>query len=136
MAMNMGGDDYITKPFSLDVVIVKMQAVLRRTYTYYTDTQVIQAGEVILNLNDSTLLYQGEAIELTKNEYRILTVLMNRKNTIVSRDEIMKHLWDSESFIDDNTLTVNINRLRKKLEDKGIKELIQTKKGMGYLIHD
>jgi len=134
--MNMGGDDYITKPFSLDVVIVKMQAVLRRTYTYYTDTQVMQAGEVILNLNDSTLLYQGEAIELTKNEYRILTVLMNRKNTIVSRDEIMKHLWDSESFIDDNTLAVNINRLRKKLEDKGIKELIQTKKGMGYLIHD
>lgn len=136
MAMNMGGDDYITKPFSLDVVIVKMQAVLRRTYTYYTDTQVLKASEVILNLNDSTLLYQGEAIELTKNEYRILTMLMKHKNTIVSRDDIMKHLWDSESFIDDNTLTVNINRLRKKLEDKGIKELIQTKKGMGYIIHD
>lgn len=136
MAMNMGGDDYITKPFSLDIVIVKMQAVLRRTYTYYTDTQVMKVGEVILNLNDSTLLHKGEAIELTKNEYRILTMLMNHKNTIVPRDDIMKHLWDSESFIDDNTLTVNINRLRKKLEDKGIKELIQTKKGMGYMIHD
>ncbi|MDF2800881.1 MAG: two component transcriptional regulator, winged helix family [Anaerocolumna sp.] len=136
MAMNMGGDDYITKPFSLDIVIVKMQAILRRTYTYYTDTQVMTVGDVILNLNDSTLLYQGEAIELTKNEYRILTMLMNHKNTIVSRDDIMKHLWDSESFIDDNTLTVNINRLRKKLEDKGIKEWIQTKKGMGYMIRD
>jgi two-component system, OmpR family, response regulator protein BraR/BceR len=136
MAMNMGGDDYITKPFSLDIVIVKIQALLRRTYTYYTDSQVMQAGEIILNLNDSTLLFGEEVVELTKNEYRIMTVLMNHKNAIVSRDDIMKHLWDSESFIDDNTLTVNINRLRKKLEDRGIKELIQTKKGMGYMIHD
>lgn len=136
MAMNLGGDDYITKPFALDIVIVKIQAILRRSYTYYTDSQIMRVGEVILNLNDSTLLYKGEALELTKNEYKILTVLMNHKNTIVSRDDIIKHLWDSESFIDDNTLTVNINRLRKKLEDNGIKELIQTKKGMGYMIHD
>lgn len=136
MAMNMGGDDYITKPYSMDIVIVKIQAVLRRAYTYYTDAQVIKVGEVILNLNDTTLLYKGETLELTKNEFRILSLLMNRKNTVVSRDDIMKYLWDSESFIDDNTLTVNINRLRKKLEDHGILEFIQTKKGMGYMIHD
>lgn len=136
MAMNMGGDDYITKPFSMDIVIAKIQAILRRTYMYDTDSQNIMVGEVILNLNDSTILYKNEPIELTKNEFRILTQLMNHKNTIVSRDDIMKHLWDSESFIDDNTLTVNINRLRKKLEEYGIKEFIQTKKGMGYMIHD
>lgn len=136
MAMNMGGDDYITKPFSMDIVIVKIQAILRRTYTYDTDAQFIKVGEVILNLNDSTILYKNEPIELTKNEYRILTLLMNQRNIIVSRDDIIKHLWDSESFIDDNTLTVNINRLRKKLEEYGIKEFIQTKKGMGYMVHD
>lgn len=136
MAMNMGGDDYITKPFSLEVAIVKMQAMLRRTYSYHTDTQIIKVGRVILNINDSTLLHEGDIIELTKNEYRILYLLMKQKNVIVSRDDIMKYLWESESFIDDNTLTVNINRLRKKLEDRDIKDLIQTKKGMGYIIHD
>ncbi|MFV0343279.1 MAG: response regulator transcription factor [Anaerocolumna sp.] len=136
MAVNMGGDDYITKPFSLEVAIVKMQAMLRRTYSYHTDTQIIKVGRVILNINDSTLLHEGDIIELTKNEYRILYLLMKQKNVIVSRDDIMKYLWESESFIDDNTLTVNINRLRKKLEDRDIKDLIQTKKGMGYIIHD
>ncbi|MGB8453776.1 MAG: response regulator transcription factor [Anaerocolumna sp.] len=136
MAMNMGGDDYITKPFSLDIVIVKIQAVLRRTYDYYRVIQTIEVKGVILNLKDTSLSFQNLKIELTKNEYRILRLLMDNKNNIVSREEIMKNLWDSDSFIDDNTLTVNVNRLRKKLENLGLVDFISTKKGMGYLIHD
>jgi two-component system, OmpR family, response regulator protein BraR/BceR len=136
MAMNMGGDDYITKPFSLDIVIAKIQAILRRTYTYYTDTQSIEVKGVILNLNDTMLHFKEQRIELTKNEYRIMKILMENKNKIVTREQIMKSLWDSDSFIDDNTLTVNVNRLRKKLEDYGLNEFINTKKGLGYIIHD
>lgn len=135
MAMNMGGDDYITKPFSMDILVVKIQALLRRTYTYFHETSTIEAGGVILNLNDTTLSYQENKIDLTKNEYKILKLLMENQAKVVSREEIMKSLWDSDSFIDDNTLTVNINRLRKKLEEIGLSEFIQTKKGMGYLIH-
>ncbi|MDF2587244.1 MAG: DNA-binding response regulator [Anaerocolumna sp.] len=136
MAMNMGGDDYITKPFSLDIVIAKIQAILRRSYTYYTDTQTIEVNGIVLNLNDTILYLKDQRIELTKNEYRIIKILMENKNKIVTREQIMKSLWDSDSFIDDNTLTVNVNRLRKKLEDYGLNEFIQTKKGLGYMIHD
>lgn len=136
MAMNMGGDDYITKPFSLDIVIAKIQAVLRRTYAYYQELHTLEVNGVLLNLNDTSLSYQNIKIELTKNEFKIIRLLMEKKNEIVSREEIMKSLWDSDSFIDDNTLTVNVNRLRKKLEDKGLFDFILTKKGMGYLVHD
>lgn len=136
MAMNMGADDYVTKPFSLDIVVAKLQAILRRSYAYYTDITALTAGKVILNLNDTTLSYEDQKIELTKNEYKIMQILMEHKNNVVSRDELMKKLWDSDSFIDDNTLTVNVNRLRKKLEDCGLSEFINTKKGLGYMIHD
>ena len=136
MAMNMGGDDYITKPFSLDVVIVKIQALLRRTYTYYVEYQTLEVKGVILNLKDTFLTFEDRKIELTKNEFRIMKLLMENKNCVVQREEIMKCLWDSEDFIDDNTLTVNVNRLRKKLEELGVEEFIRTKKGMGYFVHD
>jgi two-component system, OmpR family, response regulator protein BraR/BceR len=136
MAMNMGADDFVTKPFSLDIIVAKLQAILRRTYAYYSEITTLTVGNVILNLNDTTLSYEDKKIELTKNEYKIMQSLMENKNNIVTRDQLMKRLWDSDSFIDDNTLTVNINRLRKKLEDCGLKDFINTKKGLGYLVHD
>lgn len=136
MAMNMGADDYVTKPFTLEIVVAKLQAILRRTYSYYTDITTLTVGKVILNLNDTKISYEDKELELTKNEYRILQMLMENKNNIVTRDQLMKKLWDSDSFIDDNTLTVNVNRLRKKLEDFGLMDFINTKKGLGYIIHD
>lgn len=136
MAMNMGGDDYITKPFSLDIVIVKIQAILRRTYTYISEIQTLEIGGAKLNLSDTTMEYNDSRLELTKNEFKIMKILMEHKNKVVTREEIMKTLWDSDSFIDDNTLTVNVNRLRKKLEEIGLDEFILTKKGMGYMVHD
>lgn len=136
MAMNMGGDDYITKPFSMDVLIVKIQALLRRTYDYYVESKTLEVQGVQLDLMDTSLKAEGNEIELTKNEFKIMKLLMENKNRVVLREEIMEALWDSDCFVDDNTLTVNVNRLRKKLEDMGLKGFIQTKKGMGYLIHD
>lgn len=136
MAMNMGADDYITKPFSMDVLTAKINAVLRRAYSYTEEMEVLQAKGTLLNVGDMTLTYNGEKLELTKNEQRILKTLIERKNNVVSRYELIKALWESESFIDDNTLTVNINRLRAKLADVGLTELITTKKGAGYLIND
>ena len=136
MAMNMGGDDYITKPFSLEVLIAKIQAVLRRAYALNTEPQILEAGGVILNLNNTQLDYQGVTLELTRNEFKIMQILMERKNKVVTREQMMQRLWDSDSFVDDNTLTVNVNRLRKKLEDAGIRDFITTKKGLGYLVND
>ncbi len=138
MAVNMGADDYITKPFFTDVLIAKITAVLRRAYNYSDDalTPVISAKGARLNLATGTLSYNETEIELTKNELRILNTLMESKNRIISRETIMKALWDSESFIDDNTLTVNINRLRAKLKDNGLPDFISTKKGLGYCIND
>lgn len=136
MAMNMGGDDYITKPFSMEVVIVKIQALLRRAYDYYVETKTLEIQGVSLNLADNSLRANGKISDLTKNEFKIMRLLMENKNRIVLREEIMECLWDSECFVDDNTLTVNVNRLRKKLEDMELFEFIQTKKGLGYMIHD
>jgi len=135
MAMNMGGDDYITKPFSLEVLVAKVQAVLRRTYSLTTEPQVLEAGGVVLNLNNTQLVTGDVTVELTKNEFKIMQLLMERKQKVVSREQIMKRLWDSDSFVDDNTLTVNINRLRRKLEDAGIHDIIVTKKGLGYMVN-
>lgn len=136
MAMNMGGDDYITKPYSIEIVIAKIQAVLRRTYSYYSEINTLEVKGVLLELTEAAVSCKDNKAELTKNEYKILRLLMENKNNIVSREEIMKCLWDCDSFIDDNTLTVNVNRLRKKLEEMGVVDFITTKKGMGYLIHD
>lgn len=135
MAMNMGGDDFVQKPFSLEVLMAKMNALLRRTYSYMdNETSVIEHNGVILDLKDNHLMYEDEKIDLTRNEYRIINILMKSKGRIVSRDKLMRGLWEDESFVDDNTLTVNINRLRRKLTDIGLKEFVQTRKGQGYIV--
>ena len=134
MAMNMGGDDFIAKPFDLSVLVAKVQALLRRTYAFHGQTHLLSHGEAILNMSDGTLTYQSEKLDLTKNELKILQVLFEHPGEVVSRSEIMNYLWDSDSFIDDNTLTVNMTRLRKKLHDIGLAGFIQTKKGIGYRI--
>jgi len=134
MAMNMGGDDFICKPFDLAVVTAKIQAVLRRTYSYHGQMNVMEYAGIVLNLGDASLTYQGQRIELTKNEFRIMQELMENAGRTVSRERIMERLWQSDSFIDDYTLTVNMTRLRKKLDDIGLGGLIKTRKGMGYII--
>ena len=134
MAMNMGGDDFITKPFDLNVLTAKVQAMLRRTYDFAGTSQLLEHRGAILNLSEGTLNWKEEKIELTKNEFRILKTLMERKEKIVSRDDLMEQLWETDSFIDDNTLTVNVNRLRKKLEQAGLEKFIVTKKGLGYKV--
>ena len=135
MAINMGGDDFITKPFSLEVLMVKINALIRRSYSYSSsETNVIEFNGVVLNINDSTLIYEENKIELTRNEFKILYMLMKDNGNVISRDKIMRSLWEDESFIDDNTLTVNINRLRKKLDDINLEDFIKTRKGQGYII--
>ena len=136
MAMNMGGDDFIVKPFDLEVLLAKVQAILRRTYSFQNQSAVMEHRNVILNLADMSLLYQGNRLELSKNEFRILQILYENAGKTVSRENIMKRLWDNECFVDDNTLTVNMNRLRRKLEEAGIEDFILTKKGVGYQLSD
>ncbi len=132
MAVNMGGDDFVAKPFDLDVLSAKIQAILRRAYSFQGQASVLEYQGIVLNLADMSLLYQGNRSGLSKNEFRILQILFENAGNTVTRESIMKRLWDNECFVDDNTLTVNVNRLRKSLEDNGLKDLIQTKKGVGY----
>lgn len=134
MAMNMGGDDFITKPFDLNVLTAKVQALLRRTYDFTGQTNLLEHKGAILNIGDSTLNYNGRKIELSKNESKMLQVLLENKGKVVSRDTIMTRLWETDSYIDDNTLTVNITRLRKKLHEAELSNFIVTKKGIGYLV--
>lgn len=134
MAMNMGGDEFIEKPFDLNVVTAKVQAVLRRTYEFRGTADVMEWNGAILNLADATVLYQDQKQELTKNEFKILQMLLENTGKIVSRESIMTRLWDSNEFIDDNTLTVNVARLRKKMEQIGLGGKIITKKGIGYMV--
>lgn len=132
MAMNMGADDYITKPFDMDLLIIKIQTLLRRTYSFKETMDILQFKEIILDLRNSRLLYKDEIIELSKNEFIILKVFFQNINKYVSKDNLIKELWDSDSFIDDNTLAVNISRLRNKLKDYGLGDIITNKKGIGY----
>lgn len=132
MAMNMGGDDFIAKPFDFSVLSAKVQAMLRRAYAFAGQTSLLEHRGVILNLSDTSLEVNGEKVELTKNEFRILQILFEHRDETVSREEIMKHLWDGDCFVDDNTLAVNMARLRKKLQEKGLEQFITTKKGLGY----
>jgi DNA-binding response OmpR family regulator len=134
MAMNMGGDDFIAKPVDLDVMMAKIQAVLRRAYDMSGEVPTLEHRGAVLNLSDTTLDYRGERIELTKNEYRILQTLMENKGKIVSRDTLMTRLWQMDSYVEENTLTVNVNRLRKKLEQAGLCDFITTKIGSGYIL--
>ncbi len=136
-ALNMGGDDFITKPFDLNVLLVKVKALLRRTYEFASSSEQISLPEhkgATYNAADSSLSYNGQKIELTKNESRILNCLMNHKGTIVSRNKLMEELWNDDLYVDENTLSVNVNRLRKKLDEAGLTDFITTKKGQGYIV--
>lgn len=135
MSMNMGGDDFIQKPFDTDVLVAKINALLRRTYSYIdSQPSVLEHNGVVLNLKDWEVFCGEAKIDLSKTEFIILRILMQQNGTIVSRNKIMRSLWKDESFVDDNTLTVNINRLRKKLAELGKDSFILTKKGEGYMI--
>lgn len=134
MAMNMGGDDFIAKPFDLNVLTAKVQALLRRTYDLSGKTPVLEHRGAMLNLNDTAMNYNGQKIELTKNEFKILQTLMENKGKVVSRNTLMVRLWESDEYVEENTLTVNINRLRKKLSVSGLDDFIKTKSGSGYII--
>lgn len=134
MAMNMGGDDYITKPFDLTVLAAKIRALIRRTYDFAGQTNLVEHRGAILNIGDGTLTYRGQEVELTRNEHRILQLLMENKGQIVTRETIMTHLWETDSYVDDNTLTVNVARLRRKLESLGLDDFIVTKKSVGYMV--
>ena len=135
MSINMGGDDFIQKDFDQQIIIAKINAILRRTYSYIdTNDTIIEHKGLVLNLKDGQVYYDDKKINLTGNEFRILSILMENKGNIVTREKIMRKLWESENFVDDNTLTVNVTRLRKKLEYVGKTDFIITKKGQGYII--
>lgn len=134
MAVSMGGDDFIAKPFDLPVLIAKIQALLRRTYDFTLPKEELEHKGLLLHKGNTTMTYEGETKDLTKNEYRILEVLFEHKGEVVSRSLLMNRLWETDSYVDENTLTVNVTRLRKKLENLGCREFIVTKKGLGYLV--
>lgn len=134
MAMDMGGDDFVSKPFDLTVLTAKINALLRRSYSFNTNLNILEHNGVILNLSDAIISNGDKSVELTKNEFKIMQLLMENAGEMVKRDTIMINLWDSDSFIDDNTLTVNLTRIRKKLSQIGVDDYIITKRGIGYLI--
>ena len=134
MAMNMGADDFIAKPFDLDVLMAKVQALLRRAYDFAASAPVLEHRGALLHTGEQTLTYNGKTVPLTKNEYRILLCLLRGKGTVVSREKLMEQLWQTDAFVDENTLNVNIGRLRKKLDAAGLHDFITTRIGAGYLI--
>lgn len=135
MAINNGGDDYMQKPFDDNVLIAKLQAVLRRTYEIgHAEQNVIRYKQMYLNIEEMSLSYKDQTMDLTKNEFKILKLLLARQGKVVSRNELMKGLWDEEIYVNENTLTVNVNRLRGKLEEIGLSDVIYTKKGVGYWV--
>lgn len=134
LSMNYGADHYVTKPFNIQILLAKIASVLRRSTALETPSDKIDCHDFVLNLSKSLIEKDETKIELTKNELKILHFLVQRRGKIVSREDIMDYLWDSESFIDDNTLTVNMTRLRNKLDQIGLKELIETKRGQGYIL--
>ena len=135
-AMNMGGDDFVAKPFELPVLTAKIQALLRRAYDFAAPTTLLRCGDAVLNTADGSLQVKGQRVELTKNEWKILQLLLEQKGKVVSRQALMTRLWESDAFIGENTLTVNVTRLRKKLEQAGLPGLIRTKKGVGYVVEE
>ena len=134
MAMNMGADDFIPKPFDGNVLIAKIQALLRRAYSFGESSPVLEHRGAMLNTGDNSLTYQGKQISLSKNEYRILLELMKSRGKVVSREKLMQRLWETDSFVDENTLTVNVNRLRKTLLEAGLGDCVKTHKGQGYSV--
>ena len=136
MAMNMGADDFIAKPFDQSLLMAKLQAMLRRTYDFSSSVPVLEHRGALLHTGEQSLTCGDEKISLSKNEYRILLVLMENKGRVVSREKLMEQLWETDCFVDENTLSVNVNRLRKRLESAGLSDFIRTKFGVGYLIED
>lgn len=134
MAMNMGADDFIPKPFDMEVLTAKVQALLRRSYDFAGSSSMLEHKGMLLNLSDATILYQEQKVELTKNELKILQTLIENKTQVVTRETLMTRLWESDMYVDENTLSVNVNRLRKKLTSIGLEDSILTKKGIGYQI--
>ena len=132
MAVTMGSDDFIAKPFDMQVLTVKIQAILRRSYDFAGNSSVLEHKGAMLNISEAELSYEGESLELTKNELKILQTLFENKASIVTRDTLMTKLWESDTYVDENTLSVNVNRLRKKLASIGLSDFIITKKGIGY----
>lgn len=133
MSMNLGADDFITKPYNTQILLARIDAVLKRTYKQL-ETSVLTFEELKLHLSNGTVSYKGEQQDLTKNELKILHYLMTKKGSIVSREELMEHLWSSDLFVDDNTLSVNMTRLRRKIESLGMKNPIETRRGLGYIL--
>lgn len=136
MAVNMGGDDFIAKPFDLEVLSAKIQAILRRAYSFQRQSALLEYKDVVISLADMSLSHKGKNLKLSKNEFRILQILFENAGSVVSRESIMKRLWEDECFVDDNTLTVNMNRLRKRLEEAELKDFILTRKGVGYQLNE
>ena len=134
MAVSLGADDFIAKPFDLTVLTAKIQAVMRRAYDFSVRSDIIEHRGAILNAADATLHFGGQKIDLTRNEYRILLTLMESRGKVVGREALMQRLWETDSFVDENTLSVNVARLRRKLEASGLPGFVETKKGLGYLV--
>lgn len=134
MGINNGGDDYIMKPFSIDVLVTKLNGIIRRTYKYNTSSTIMYYEDLIFDIEKCAIKYRDKHEDLTKNEVKILTNLLKNKDKVVSRESLMMYLWDSDEFVTDNALTVNINRLRCKIKDLGFEDIIKTKKGVGYII--
>lgn len=135
LSMNLGADDYVTKPYNLQILLARISRVLRRVYEA-ADSSIMRLGEVIMDVSKSSITCRGKSVDLTKNELRIMHCLFQNRNTIVSREKLMQHMWDCDVFVDDNTLTVNINRLRKKLEYVGLSDFIETRRGQGYIVYE
>lgn len=134
MSMNLGADDFITKPYNTQILLARIESILKRAYKSSVVQDVLEYKEMKLNLSNGTVIYDNKTIEITKNELKILSYLIKNKGKIVSREKLMNYLWDCEMFIDDNTLSVNVTRIRKKLEEIGIKNVIETRRGLGYIM--
>ena len=133
MSMNLGADDFITKPYNTQVLLARIASLLRRTYSL-SEQEVLTYGDLKLNLSNGTISCRGKEEELTKNELKILSHLLKNKGNVVSREDLMDYMWNSDIFVDDNTLSVNVTRLRKKLEEVGVKGAIETRRGLGYIM--
>lgn len=138
MGMELGADDYITKPFSMGVLLAKINAVLRRVKRdeVLENDSILEKNNISLNYSNMKLTYKGNVIELSKNECRILKILIQNMGSVVSRDEILEEIWDDSSFVDDNTLTVNMTRIKRRLDNIGLRDVISTKRGIGYIFNE